>query len=254
MRTLDWVCAGIAVAVAGIAFRSPALTGDRLTAIIVSASFAFAAWLLHGVDLGGAITGAVLAFVFYRGGGWRLFGILLFVFVITQASTSMGGDHHEPRGRGAVQVLANLFVPAMVLILTAWVWYFSFVWILFVLAGLAELAADTVSSEIGERFAGSTYLLPSFKKTDRGSNGGVSAIGTLAGSSAAILVVGLGLVLFPATLYLWVAAIAGIFGMFVDSLFGAIFENRGWISNETVNLVGVASAVGCTYALLNVLP
>ena len=45
--------------------------------------------------------------------------------------------------------------------------------------------------------------------------------------------------------WVWIALAAGIFGMVVDSLLGALFERRGWIGNDSVNFIStVVAAVG----------
>ncbi len=42
---------------------------------------------------------------------------------------------------------------------------------------------------------------------------------------------------------------AGFFGTVVDSLLGAVFERRGWLDNDLVNLLSTASAVGAAWVL-----
>ena len=47
-------------------------------------------------------------------------------------------------------------------------------------ASFAAKLADTFGSEIGKRFGKDTYLITSFKKVERGTEGGISIEGTLA--------------------------------------------------------------------------
>ena len=47
-------------------------------------------------------------------------------------------------------------------------------------ASFAAKLADTFGSEIGKRFGKDTYLITSFKKVERGTEGGISLEGTLA--------------------------------------------------------------------------
>ena len=47
-------------------------------------------------------------------------------------------------------------------------------------ASFAAKLADTFGSEIGKRFGKETYLITSFKKVERGTEGGISIEGTLA--------------------------------------------------------------------------
>ena len=43
---------------------------------------------------------------------------------------------------------------------------------------------------------------------------------------------------------------AGVLGTLVDSLLGALFERRGWLNNDLVNLLSTAAAVGIAWLLL----
>lgn len=247
MKTLDRVCAGTAVIIAGIACWSPILTGDRMAAIIVASSFAFVAWLLGGVDLGGAIAGAALAFVFYRGGGWRLFGVVLTVFVITLAATKIAAsrkpNHSGETARTAAQVIANLFIPALLLL-------FSYPYMgVIVCSALAELAADTVSSETGEMVGGTTVLVTRWHRVPAGTNGGISLAGSLAGIAAAYLTATAAFFLGIRGA-LWIPAVAGSMAMFVDSFLGGTLENKGWLNNEAVNLMGTGSATAIAWAVV----
>ena len=42
---------------------------------------------------------------------------------------------------------------------------------------------------------------------------------------------------------------AGFFGTIVDSLLGAVFERRGWLNNDLVNLLSTAAAVAMAWGL-----
>jgi len=43
--------------------------------------------------------------------------------------------------------------------------------------------------------------------------------------------------------------LAGFFGTVIDSLLGAIFERRGWLDNDLVNLLSTAAAVAMAWGL-----
>lgn len=231
----------IAIIVSGlllIAFALPASGRQEywLTAF-VSLVLALAAWALRGVDVSGAIVGAVIAFAFYRYGGWRLFAVLFFVFVLTYASTKSAG---KPRGkgRGGAQILANLLFPTLLLLFPG---PNTCVYTM-VIASLTELAGDTVSSEIGAAFGGIPVLVTSFRKTVRGANGGLSPLGCAVGILAAMATTGFAWLVGLHRFELWIPPLAAITGMFVDSLLGATLENRGWLNNDAVNLLGTSAA------------
>ena len=121
------------------------------------------------------------------------------------------------------------------------------------LAALAEAAADTVSSELGPLLTGrgGTLLLTTLRPVPRGTDGAISLFGTLSGMAAALLVVAAAV---PALHMAWsqagVAWIAGVVGLFCDSLLGATLERRGWIGNDIVNLTSTGLAGLAAMALL----
>jgi len=215
-----------------------------------------AAWLMKGVDAGGALTGSASAFIFYATHGWRLFALLFFVFVVTVAATKIASLKNSKTAapRRADQVMANLFVPTVALVLDPPFPVFAFIGYVVVLAALAELAADTVSSELGEAFGATTYSITLSGRVPSGSNGGISAVGTAAGILAAVSVVAVGASLFfPEIPMQWSisATVAGVLGMLIDSFLGALFENRGWLNNNAVNLLGTLSAAVTAYLLFD---
>lgn len=117
-------------------------------------------------------------------------------------------------------------------------------------AALATAAFDTVSSEIGKAHGRTTVLITSFRRVPPGTEGAVSAEGTLAGAGAALAVglVGLpwmlgrdGLVFVP------LIVIAALIGTTFESVVGALFERDGRrLHNDLLNfantLVGALAA------------
>jgi uncharacterized protein (TIGR00297 family) len=149
-------------------------------------------------------------------------------------------------GRNAGQVLANTGVAALLAGVSPFTGSPA-LWLLGAAAAMAEAAADTVSSELGQAAGGRTYLATNLRAVAPGTNGGVSLPGTLAGLIAAAVVaaacVAFGVIAGP---QLATVVIAAMTGMFVDSLLGATAEPRGLINNNGVNLAGtsVAGLVG----------
>lgn len=98
---------------------------------------------------------------------------------------------------------------------------------------------------------GPPRLITTFEPVDPGTDGGVSAGGSVAGLGGTLVIaaVAVGFIGVPPA-GAAVIALAGVAGMFTDSVLGATLEGR-WIGNHTVNLLatlagamlGVAGAV-----------
>lgn len=222
-----------------------------LYALAITLVFALLAWFAGGVNLSGALAGSAVAFIMAVR-DLRMFLALLMVFVVTLAATRIGYTRKqqlrtaEPSGgRTAAQAMANLGIAALVVAVA------PAGWPVLALAALAEAAADTGSSEIGMAFPGKTILITTLKPVPPGTDGGISLFGTVAAvlSAAAVALVAVVSHLVPAAAAVPIIA-AGVFGTLVDSLLGAIFERRGLLDNDLVNLFSTAATVGVAWVLL----
>jgi uncharacterized protein (TIGR00297 family) len=253
--TADVVALALAGALLGIfvlaGLHERALASSRvLAALGITVAFALLASYARGVNVSGALAGSVIAFIL-AAREIRMFCLLLAVFALTLAATRLGNRRKQELraaeaayGRSASQVMANLGVAGVIAALA------PADWTVLALAALAEAAADTSSSEIGLAFSGKTVLITTWKPVSPGMDGGISLHGTAA---ALLVAAGLALAgqlsgLVPAH---HVAAVvyAGFLGTLVDSLLGALLERRGWLTNDLVNLVSTAAAVGIAWVL-----
>src|SRR5689334_657494 len=226
-----------------------------LTALAITAGFAVLAWFAGGVNFTGALAGSAVAFIMAVR-DLRMFLALLVVFAVTLVATRVGYARKqqlrtaEPAGgRTAAQAMANLGIAALVVAVAGKAWP------VLALAALAEAAGDTSSSELGmafpgNSFPGKTWMITTFKPVPAGTDGGISLFGTVAAllgaASVAVAAVATGLV--PPG-QITIIILAGFFGTIVDSLLGAVFERRGWLDNDLVNLLSTAAAVGMAWAM-----
>ena len=244
------------------------------TTLGISAIFGLIVWKMRAGTAGAALTGALItaSLMFSTTKypyeySWLHGGLmpLLAVFVLTWAATKIGrakkerlGTAESKRGRNASQVAANLGVAALAsfpiqaitpdrTLMNSLGAVLAFA----ALAALAEAAADTVSSEIGQVLGGKPWLITTLSRVEPGTDGGVTLEGTVAGAASALLVATVGFWAMHGWHQLpgyWVSillcASGGIFGLLFDSLLGATVERKGWLNNDAVNFLSTLSAVG----------
>jgi len=201
---------------------------------------------------------------------WRTAMVpVIVLLVLTSLATRAGrkgkerrGTAEKRKGRNAAQVAANLGVAMLAaegpvrpwLVDTGWLapaLLASVPFFTIGLASLAEAAADTVSSELGQLMASQPRMITTLRKTEPGTDGAVSLAGTIAGALAACIVAAAGsAVLGGGFTMLWISAAGGVFGMVFDSVLGATLECRGWLNNDAVNFLSAASAGAFAFALM----
>ena len=196
-------------------------------------------------------------------------GVSLFAFAATRIGRQKKerlGTAEARRGRNAYQIAANLGFAALAGLAPVQSWLLDRPWLahaslaptlLFapMLAALAEAAADTVSSEIGQVFGGKPRMITTLRVAETGHDGAISVVGTLAGIFAAAVIAAAGTVALRGDRNLFLISSAGaIFGLFFDSLLGATFEEQGWLNNDLVNFLSTASASAFALLLLAFVP
>ncbi len=171
------------------------------------------------------------------------------------------GLHEMAEGeRGWTNVVANGGVPLIVSIIATVTGDWETMFPIFTVA-VAVAASDTFASELGsldER----VFMITTMKRCEQGINGGFSSTGQLAAMAGALLIAVVGLVLgtlvgadavaSPSEFILSVTII-GFIGCQIDSLFGAILENRGLIGKGTVNALAIGSGAliaACTHPII----
>ena len=244
------------------------------TTLGISGFFGLVVWKIRAGTPAAAATGAVItASLMYSTTrfpyewSWLHGGLipLLAVFLLTFFATKIGkskkeklGTGESKRGRNAAQVAANLGVAA----LAAQIFVVfdpgtystddtKLVVLAIALAALAEAAADTISSEIGQVFGGQPLMLTTLRRVEPGVDGGVTPAGTLAGMLGAAIVALVGcwpifrdLIFRDQNFWRLFSAVtlAATFGLLFDSLLGATLERKGWLNNDAVNFLSTLSA------------
>jgi uncharacterized protein (TIGR00297 family) len=115
----------------------------------------------------------------------------------------------------------------------------------------ASVNADTFASEIGV-FDDNVYMITNFKKIRPGINGGISILGEAAALLGAFVIAISYIILdfhgFNIIPIIVITAL-GFAGCQIDSIFGALFENRGKMSKGQVNAFSTLLAVAIAFII-----
>ncbi len=229
-----------------------------LIAFLILLSGAGAAWRLGKLTLAGAITGALLGILIYLAVSWGGLALMAAFFVVGTAATV----HHreakqafeapvEKKGRTAGQVLANGGIAGLVSLLALVQPSLIEKPLLWIAGSFSAAAADTLASELGTVYGRRFFDILSFRKGRRGDNGVVSWEGFGFGLLGSAFIAFLYVVFAGWSVDLIWILVGGTAGNIVDSLLGAIFERRGLLANDGVNLLNTAT--GAMVAALSLL-
>jgi uncharacterized protein (TIGR00297 family) len=245
----------------------------------LSALLGLVTWRLRAATSAAALTGAVItaslmfSTVVVPYEPWHSALVPTLAVALLAFAATRAGRHKKERlgtaegrkGRSASQVAANLGFAALVASGPVQSWLLDALWLplsvtggrmpalswTLALTALAEAAADTTSSEIGQVLGGRPRMITSFKAVDPGRDGAITLAGSLAGVIAAAIVAYAGMWALGGGWILFEVSCAGaVFGLFFDSLLGATLEERGLLNNDAVNFLSTIIAAGFALAML----
>jgi uncharacterized protein (TIGR00297 family) len=226
---------------------------------IVLCLFAYHKQLMSpAATVAAAISAIIIGFC---GGIWWEVTMILFpafAFIATKAhfedKKAMGLQEGNRGCRGLLNILGVILFPTIVSVIYHFTDTADFELTIAFMSALAVSTADTLSSELGVMDP-KVYMITTGKPCQRGMNGGVSRYGLLVSAIGAGAFAVLGyLIIFREFSFLMVIPwVAGILGNIIDSVEGAVFENRGLMSKYTVNtsssmigaIIGFLIAVFC---------
>ena len=204
----------------------------------------------------GTWAAAIMGLVVAIGGHWTwLVTLLAFLsagFFVTRwrygEKKEMGFNEGEDGERDWTNVISNGGVPMLISLYAFMTEDWQELLPIFV-ASVAVATSDTFASEVG-CLDKRVYMITTLKKCEPGLNGGFSPNGQIAALVGALLIslvaMALGMLVGAEALsspveFIVSISIIGFLGCQVDSLLGALLENRGYIGKGTVNTLAIAT-------------
>lgn len=203
------------------------------------------------LTLPAALTGAILGWLVYKGGGYTGLAMLTSFFILGTAATSWkkkekmlikGHAGHQPT-RTAGQVIANGGVAALAGLAALLLPHYGPLLQVMMAASLAAAAADTLSSELGMVYGRRYYHILTWRPDEKGLDGVVSREGWLIGMAASAVIAGVYALGHGWNTRIFLILIgSGTLGNLVDSMLGAVWERKGQLSNNAVNFLNTLAA------------
>ena len=219
-----------------------------ILALVLMLAIGYVSYKVNIADITGALSGVLLGVLIIVFSDIRWFAILLVFFILGGVFTrykygykqSLGIAQAEGGARGYRNVFGNGLV-ALILAVAEGVFGYH-IFMIGYLGAIATATGDTLASEIGETSKTQPRVITTFKKVPAGTSGAISLLGELAAIVGSAVIGILATLLGMAGLHVAAITILGGFiGTNIDSLLGATLENRGYLTNSSVNLFATAA-------------
>jgi uncharacterized protein (TIGR00297 family) len=231
------------------------LTDDQLISLGLVVTLLLFSRVKDLLDISGILAATVTGLTVSLLGHWTWL-VALFIFLVTgsvatkwkmeekkalsleEANEGLRGWRNVLANGGAVSLVAifNFFNPG-----EEWIY-------LAAISSISVALSDTLASEIGSLDL-RTRSITNLQSVPAGTNGGMSPTGTVAAFVGALVIGVVGVVFSPddSTIseinLLFLITIIGWLGCQVDSLLGALLENRGYLGKHSVNFLATFSGV-----------
>ena len=231
------------------------LTDDQLISLGLVVTLLVFSRAKDLLDISGILAATFTGLTVSLLGHWTWL-VALFVFLVTgslatkwkmeekkalsleEANEGLRGWRNVIANGGAVSLVAifNFFYPG-----EEWIY-------LAAISSISVALSDTLASEIGSLDL-RTRSITNLQSVPAGTNGGMSPTGTVAAFVGALVIGVVGVVFSPddSTIseinLLLLITIIGWLGCQVDSLLGALLENRGYLGKHSVNFIATFSGV-----------
>jgi len=235
-----------------------------LLALLINAVAAGGTYSTKVISLSGAIGGFIMGFLIYLFTDWPGYVVLVSFFVIGTLVTKVKYGEKADKGiaqedegrRGSKHVIANCSA-SLLLGLGAFIAALmespdlAMLFMVGYTGAFATALSDTSSSELGQAYGKTTFLLTNFKRVPPGTEGAVSLEGTLAGivMSFILALIGFFVHLYPTWVGVICVVIAAFVGNTLESVIGSTIERLSFINNEVTNFINTLIGAGTAMLL-----
>ena len=230
----------------------------------VSFSLAFYANYSKVLDNGGSVLAFLICFISGVFGHWSwLLILLLFVgssFLATRFAIvykkALGVEESDEGTRGGSNVISNGIIPPLIALAYSFGLLTPEQALVAFTTSMAAASADTMASEIGVLSPSPVLITNPRKVVEPGVDGGISFEGLTASFLSSVSISMLAYAGFLVLIeeshpfyssielnHLFISVFFGFFGSVFDSFLGATLQNKGFLSNNGVNLVSISISV-----------
>ncbi len=206
-------------------------------------------------DISGVLSGILMGLLIVSFTDFRWFVLILSFFVIGGIFTKYKYEYKRAIGiaqeGGGARGYRNVFGNGLVALVCAVAFGITGNSLLVIayIGAVATATGDTLASEIGQTHKKLPRLITDLKYVPHGTDGGITTLGeysALAGAAAIAIIA----VLFGVGALNTVVPVilGGFFGANIDSVLGAVLEQRHYLTNSSVNFL--ATAAGAIAAVI----
>ena len=209
-------------------------------------------------DISGILSGILMGLLIVSFTDFRWFVLILAFFVIGGIFTKYKYDYKRAIGiaqaGGGARGYKNVFGNGLVALVCAIAFGITGNALLIVayIGAVATATGDTLASEIGQTSKKLPRLITDLRGVPHGTDGGITTLGEYSALAGAGAIAIIGVILGIGAPNTAVPVIlGGFFGVNFDSVLGAVFERRHYLTNSSVNLLAtVAGAIAAVIIYL----
>lgn len=230
------------------------MTSELLISLILVMILLLVSRFYDFLDLGGLVAALSVGLLVSLLGHWTWLIVLMSFLIMSSIVTKwryedkalLSVEESNEGKRGWKNVLANGGGASLIAIINYLLGGHDFAYLAFC-ACVGVASSDTLASEIGS-LDPRTRIITTLEAVPAGTNGGMSPTGTIAafygGLIIAIISTLLGALngdIIPPLFFFICITVIGWLGCQLDSLLGALFENRGYLGKHSVNFISTIS-------------